>query len=113
MPTGSRGVNSYAAALLRFSRFSTDFSVRVLRVLAWPKVELLIRLWLAQIFFVSGVLKLTHWDTALYLAAHEYPVSWLSAGSAAIIGVCIEVAGGALLALGFMTRYAAVPMLAL
>jgi putative oxidoreductase len=106
-------MNAYAAALLRFSRLSTDFSVRVLRGLAWPKVELAIRLWLAQIFFVSGVLKLTHWDTALYLATHEYPVSWLSAGAAATIGVCIEVIGGALLALGFMTRYAAVPMLAL
>jgi putative oxidoreductase len=113
MVTGIRGMNTYAAALLRFSRRSTDFSVRVLRGLAWPKVELAIRLWLAQIFFVSGVLKLTHWDTALYLATHEYPVSWLSPSSAAAIGVCIEVIGGALLTLGFMTRYAAAPMLAL
>jgi putative oxidoreductase len=113
MVAGIRGMNTYAAALLRFSRRSTDFSVRVLRGLAWPKVELAIRLWLAQIFFVSGVLKLTHWDTALYLATHEYPVSWLSPGSAAAIGICIEVIGGALLTLGFMTRYAAAPMLAL
>ncbi|MEA3196057.1 MAG: hypothetical protein QOF32_109, partial [Gammaproteobacteria bacterium] len=110
---GIRGVNTYVAALLRFSRVSTDFSVRVLRGLAWPKVELTIRLWLAQIFFVSGVLKLTHWDTALYLATHEYPVSWMSPGVAAYVGVSIEVVGGALLALGFMTRYAAAPMLAL
>jgi len=73
MLAGIRGVNAYAAALLRFSRLSTDFSVRVLRALAWPRVELVIRLWLAQIYFVSGVLKLTHWDTALYLATHEYP----------------------------------------
>ncbi len=115
LPTrkGMRGVNTYVAALLRFSRVSTDFSVRVLRGLAWPKVELTIRLWLAQIFLVSGVLKLTHWDTALYLATHEYPVSWMSPGVAAYVGVSIEVLGGALLALGFMTRYAAAPMLAL
>jgi hypothetical protein len=113
MQWGIRGMNAYAAALLRFCRLSTDFSVRILRGFAWPKVELAIRLWLGQIFFVSGVLKLTHWDTALYLATHEYPVSWLSAGAAATIGVSIEVIGGPLLALGFMTRYAAVPMLAL
>jgi len=113
MLAGIRGVNAYAAALLRFSRLSTDFCVRVLRAFAWPRVELAVRLWLAQIYFVSGVLKLTHWDTALYLATHEYPVSWLSAGSAATIGVSIEVIGGALLAAGFMTRYAAAPMLAL
>ena len=111
--TVNRGMNAYAVALLRFSRRSTDFSVRVLRGLAWPKAELAIRLWLAQIFFVSGVLKLTHWDTALYLAAHEYPVSWASPGTAAVIGVSIEVIGGAFLALGFMTRYAAAAMLAL
>jgi hypothetical protein len=103
MFTGIRGANAYAAALLRFSRFSTDLSVRILRGLAWPKVELVTRLWLAQIYFVSGVLKLTHWDTALYLATHEYPVSWASAGSAAAIGASIEVIGGALLAAGFMT----------
>src|SRR6266478_3375972 len=54
MLAGIRGVNAYAAALLRFSRLSTDFSVRVLRALAWPRVELLIRLWLAQIYFASG-----------------------------------------------------------
>ena len=106
-------MSAYTERLLRFSRLATDFSVRVLRGVAWPKVELVIRLWLAQIFFVSGGLKLTHWDTALYLAAHEYPVSWLSAGAAAAIGVCIEVIGGVLLAWGFMTRFAAVPMLAL
>jgi hypothetical protein len=34
--------------LVHYSRLSTDFSIRVLRGLAWPKVELLIRLWLAK-----------------------------------------------------------------
>src|SRR5258708_11914658 len=110
---GIRGANAYAAALLRFSRLSTDFSVRVLRGLAWPKVELAIRLWLAQIYFVSGVLKLTHWDTALYLATHEYPVSWASPGSAAAIGASIEVIGGALLAAGVITPPPAAPIPAL
>jgi NADH dehydrogenase/putative oxidoreductase len=99
--------------VLRFARRSTDFSVRVLRGLFWPKLELAIRLWLAQSFFVSGALKLTHWQTALYLASNEYPVAWMSPASAAYVGVSIEVFGGALLAAGFMTRYAAAPMLTL
>jgi putative oxidoreductase len=99
--------------LVRYTRGSTDFSVRVLRGLVWPKVDLLIRLWLAQIFFASGVIKLLNWQTALSLAALEYPVSFMSPVAAAYVGVSIEVLGAALLALGLMTRYAAVPMLIL
>ena len=101
------------ARLVRFTRASTDFTVRVLRGLAWPKVDLLIRLALAEIFFVSGVLKLTNWNTALDLARNEYPVSFMAPVTAAYVGVGIEVGGAVLLALGFMTRYAAVPMLIL
>jgi NADH dehydrogenase/putative oxidoreductase len=99
--------------LVRYSRSSTEFTVRVLRGLVWPKVDGLIRLALAEIFFVSGLLKLTNWHTALDLAANEYPVSFMSPVTAAYVGVAIEVGGAVLLALGFMTRYAAFPMLIL
>jgi NADH dehydrogenase/putative oxidoreductase len=99
-----------AGKLLHFTRASTDFTVRVLRGLAWPKIDLLIRLWLAEIFLVSGVLKLANWQNALYLSANEYPVSFMSPATAAYVGVTIEVVGGALLAVGLMTRYAAIPM---
>ena len=81
--------------------------------LVWPKVDLGVRLWLAQIFFVSGILKLTHWQTALDLAANEYPVNWMNPVTAAYTGVSIELVGAVLLAAGFMTRYAALPMLIL
>jgi NADH dehydrogenase FAD-containing subunit/uncharacterized membrane protein YphA (DoxX/SURF4 family) len=98
---------------VRRSRAVADLAVQLLRALAWPKAELLIRLWLAKIFFVSGVLKLTHWQTALDLAANEYPVSFMPAVTAAYVGVSIELMGAALLALGLATRYAAVPLLVL
>lgn len=78
-----------------------------------PLVELAARLWLAQVFFVSGVLKVSNWDTALYLAANEYPVSWLSPVSAAYIGATIELGGSVLLALGLGTRVAALAIAAL
>ena len=90
---------------------SNEVFIRLLRIFVWPKVDLLIRLWLAKIFFVSGVLKLTHWQTAVDLATHEYPVSFMSPLTAACVGVSIEVGGATLLALGLMTRYAAVPMM--
>lgn len=78
-----------------------------------PAFDLFLRLWLAQIFWVSGLLKVTHWDTALALAANEYPVSWLDPATAAFLGVSIELVCPVLLALGLATRLAALPLLAL
>src|ERR1700730_17538550 len=99
--------------LLQYTRASTDFTIRVLRGLVWPKIDLLIRLWLAKIFFVSGVLKLTHWQTALDLAVHEYPVSFMSPVAAAYVGVSIEVLSPVVLWLGLMTRYPGTSMIIL
>jgi NADH dehydrogenase/putative oxidoreductase len=78
-----------------------------------PVADLVIRLWLAQIFFVSAVLKVSNWDNALLLAATEYPVSWLDPVTAAWLGAVTELGGAVLLAVGLATRFAAVPMLVL
>jgi putative oxidoreductase len=75
-----------------------------------PLWDLLVRLWIAQIFFVSGVLKIANWDNALYLSRYEYPVSWMDPVSAAYIGVTIELLGAVLLAIGLATRFAALCM---
>jgi NADH dehydrogenase/putative oxidoreductase len=99
--------------LIQHGKTASDFMVRVIYGLVWPKVDVLIRLALAEIFFASGVIKLFSWNTALDLAANEYPVSFMSPATAAVVGVSIELGGAMLLALGFMTRYAAVPMFAL
>src|SRR5882724_6469667 len=56
-----------------------------------PVVDLIIRITLAQIFFVSGVVKLADWSTALYLASNEYPVSWMNHVTAAYLGIGIEL----------------------
>ena len=76
-------------------------------------LDLAVRLWLAEAFFVSGLLKITNWETALFLSANEYPVSWLDPTTAAVLGVVVELAGSVLLAAGFATRLAAASMLAL
>jgi len=78
-----------------------------------PVVDLLIRLSLAHSFFVSGILKISHWDTALTLSRYEYPVSWMDPVTAAYIGVTIELLGSILLTVGLATRFAALPMLIL
>jgi len=90
-----------------------DEALRVAEVTLYPFLDLAIRLWLAQAFWVSGVLKLANWDTALTLATYEYPVSWLDPFTVAVLGVSIEVLGSMLLAFGLATRLAAIPMLIL
>jgi NADH dehydrogenase FAD-containing subunit/uncharacterized membrane protein YphA (DoxX/SURF4 family) len=86
---------------------------RVLRAACWPVLDLVLRLTLARSFFVSGLLKASNWPDALYLATNEYPVSWLSPATAAYTGVTIELLGATFLAVGVMTRYAALSMLIL
>ena len=85
----------------------------LLRRLCWPLLDFGFRIWLAQQFFVSGLLKVTHWQTALDLAAHEYPVSWMSPTAAAYTGAAIEIVAPIFLASGLLTRYAAIALLAL
>ena len=85
----------------------------LVRRVCWPPLDLLFRFWLAQQFFVSGLIKVTHWETALDLAAHEYPVSWMSPTAAAYTGAAIEVIAPIFLASGLLTRYAALALLAL
>jgi putative oxidoreductase len=84
--------------------------IRLMRITAWPFLDLGMRLLLAQSFFVSGVLKVTHWPVALQLATTEYPVPWMDPATAAITGVSIELLGSVLLAFGLLTRYVAVPL---
>jgi NADH dehydrogenase/putative oxidoreductase len=88
-------------------------AVRMGERMLGPLADLAVRLWLAQIFFVSGVLKASNWDNALFLAEHEYPVDWLDPATAAWLGATTELCGSVLLALGLATRGAAGPLLVL
>src|SRR5262249_10676577 len=62
------------------------------------------------IFWRSGLLKVMSWDTALYLAREEYPVSWLNPVTAAWLGAAIELVCPVFITLGLMTRLAAIPL---
>ena len=116
-------MNNYHLVLDRFRREGSvripqllrlhEALSRVLRAACWPALDLVLRLALAQSFFVSGLLKASNWPNALYLATNEYPVSWLSPVTAAYTGVTIELLGASLLAVGLMSRYAALSMLIL
>ncbi len=75
--------------------------------------DLALRVALSAPFLLSGLVKIADWDKAVHLATFEYPVAWLSASRAALLGVTIEVAGAVLLAIGLTTRAAAAAMLGL
>lgn len=75
-----------------------------------PFLDLTIRLWLAGIFWTSGILKASNWPVALELSRSEYPVSWMDPVTAAYLGVSIELVCPVLIAFGLLTRVAAIPL---
>ena len=72
-----------------------------------PIANLVARLYVAKIFFHSGLSKFQDWDTTLYLFQDEYQVPLLSPEVAAIIATAGELGLAALLAVGLFTRFAA------
>ena len=99
--------------LTKVSRATTKFWSSLFEGLAWPYIELAIRLWIAKLFFVFGVLQLMHWPLTLGLASQENPIPFLAPEAAAWLSTAIYLICAALLAVGFMTRYAALPLLGL
>ena len=90
-----------------------SLAIRAVEASLSPILAVVIRLWLAQIFFVSAILKLANWSNALDLSRYEYPVSWMDPVTAAYVGVTIELLGAIMLATGLATRIAALALLVL
>jgi putative oxidoreductase len=72
-----------------------------------PLALLAARLYVAKVFFLSGLTKLRDWDTTLALFENEYQVPVLSPALAAALGTAAEVALPVLLVLGLATRFGA------
>ena len=89
----------------RASKLYGQFT-RFLNLLA-PAGDLAIRLWIANVFFKSGLTKLANWDGTLALFANEYQVPLLSPTLAAYAGTATELIFPVLLALGLGTRFTA------
>ncbi|MFM4937302.1 DoxX family protein [Aeromonas veronii] len=70
-------------------------------------VLLLARLWVASVFITSGWLKLTAWDSTLYLFESEYQVPLLPWLWAAYLGTAAELLLPLFLLAGLFTRPAA------
>lgn len=74
---------------------------------AQPLAQLAARLYIAQVFFASGLTKLRDWDTTLALFTDEYHVPLLAPEVAAVLGTAGELVLPLLLALGLAGRFAA------
>jgi len=70
-------------------------------------VFLVARLYIAKIFFYSGLSKIKDWETTLYLFREEYQVPLVSPEVAAVMGTAGELGLAVLLAIGLFTRFAA------
>jgi putative oxidoreductase len=74
------------------------------------QLDLGIRLYVAEVFFRSGLLKIGNWDGTMYLFKNEYKVPLLPPELAAVLGTFGELALPPLLALGLAARFAALSL---
>ena len=65
------------------------------------------RLWIAKVFFMSGLVKIKSWDTTIALFTDEYTVPVLPPEIAATMATAAELSLPVLLVLGLMTPVAA------
>lgn len=72
-----------------------------------PLVALLARLYVAYVFFLSGLTKIRDWGTTVALFTEEYKVPFLSPEVAAAMGTVGELVLPVLLVLGLGGRFAA------
>lgn len=81
-----------------------DRLIEKLNQLFVPLLLLFCRLWVAWIFFKSGMVKYSSWDSTLYLFEYEYQVPILPWEMAAYLGTAAELILPIFIALGLFTR---------
>ncbi len=91
---------------------ATHFGTPVIKALNFmsPALDLLIRLWVANVFWKSGLTKITSWDSTVFLFTYEFSVPLLSPEVAAVLATIIELSFPVFLVLGLGTRFAALSL---
>lgn len=72
-----------------------------------PAFDLGVRIFLANVFFKSGLTKIQNWDSTLYLFSDVYQVPLLPSDIAAYMATGAELGLPVLLVLGLFGRFAA------
>lgn len=106
-------MTTHVAAIVSGNPFARLYAAFARRLDALqPLLALAMRLYVAKVFFVSGMLKFERWDSTLALFENEYHVPLLSPATAALVGTGCELVLPVLLALGIGARAAAVALFA-
>lgn len=80
---------------------------------AQPLALLAARLWIAHTFWASGMVKISNMENTITLFAYEYNVPVIPPEIAAYSATFFELACSVALVLGFATRAATLPLLAM
>ncbi|MCF8494137.1 MAG: DoxX family protein [Rickettsiaceae bacterium] len=94
-------------SLGRIYLIATQFSNKYL----FSLLILFIRIWMARIFWYSGLTKISSWQTTLYLFQYEYKVPIIPIEIAASLAMVTELTMPFFLVIGFLTRFAAIPLI--
>jgi|SRR5664279_3118553 putative oxidoreductase len=97
-----------SSLLSRAGRYYADASRLIDRL--QPLLALAIRLYVAQVFLMSGLTKIHDWNITLALFENEYHVPLLSPSVAALMGTAAELGLPMLLIAGLGTRFAALAL---
>ena len=81
-----------------------------LPVYVTPIFDLAIRLWVANVFWKSGLTKIKSWDSTLMLFEYEYSVPLLPTNVAAFLATGAELLFPVLLLLGLASRFSALSL---
>lgn len=87
--------------------------ISILEKLMMPLLVLSMRLWMAKIFWYSGLTKISSWESTVYLFKEEYKVPVIPPELAAYFATTFELLCPVLLLLGLASRLATLPMLAM
>lgn len=93
---------------IRFAAIETinQRLLRALELLA-PVGNLAIRLYVANVFWKSGLTKIASWETTVMLFTYEYQVPLLSPSLAAMLATFVELVFPVLLVFGLVSRFSA------
>jgi len=79
-------------------------AIRLLEFIS-PLVDLGVRLYVANIFWKSGLTKIASWDSTISLFTYIYQVPLLPPVAAAYAATAVELGGSVMLALGLAGRF--------
>lgn len=93
--------------IIKLYRTVADFSALYL----FSALVLFMRLWMAKIFWWSGLTKISSWSTTIALFTNLYKIPVIPPMCAACLSTATELTCPILLTLGLASRFATIPML--